>query len=400
MVKSSVSSNHEVEVFRFKSCPFCGGELNKKYRQDRRTVHTLEGAKRVERYAYVCLNRECRRRGKIILPGRTYPKGVHVGWDVVTRIGWLRTKENKTLEQIKDELWVSFGLGLCENTVRNLSNLYLQFIGTTPHPSRLNNLRSRGNVILSIDGIKPQVGNVTLYIIRDLVSGTVLVARALENSATEYIVPLMTEVRDLKLPVVGIVSDKQSGFVLAVKEVFPDKPHQFCVFHYLKDIAKEAVEMDRAMRKNIRSGLRAVLKTKKTLVNQKNRGDLPKGHFTVLNRLYVNLRALTRATPNYPLKTVGIQLYDGVQVFHDTIKFILKNSKGETRAHIPLTTALKHIGRILETFKEQYLHTKRRYGFVYQVEKQFVEEGTQEECETDLKEYVVEGVIFNFVAAS
>jgi hypothetical protein len=60
----------------------------------------------------------------------------------------------------------------------------------------------------------------------------------LEYRSAEDICPLLERLRDMKVKVIAIVSDKEKGLVPAIAKVFPDVPHQFCQTHFLKNCAK------------------------------------------------------------------------------------------------------------------------------------------------------------------
>ncbi|HSQ54734.1 MAG TPA: hypothetical protein VLM40_03235, partial [Gemmata sp.] len=57
------------------------------------------------------------------------------------------------------------------------------------------------------------------------------------------------------------MSDKQDAFVTAIAAEFPDVPHRYCDNHFLRDLAKPALEADShakvQMRKKVR-GLRTI----------------------------------------------------------------------------------------------------------------------------------------------
>ena len=82
--------------------------------------------------------------------------------------------------------------------------------------------------------------------IRDCLSGEILLARALLSSTQGDLTALLREVKDwLPVPVRGIISDGQETIRRAVAFVFPDVPHQLCQFHSLRDAAQPIFEADR-----------------------------------------------------------------------------------------------------------------------------------------------------------
>ena len=88
-------------------------------------------------------------------------------------------------------------------------------------------------VILRIDGLQPEKGHETLYVVRELE----------------------------RKPVRLWMSDKQDAFVRGIAAEFPGVPHRYCANHFLRDVAKPVLEADShakvQMRRTVR-GLRAV----------------------------------------------------------------------------------------------------------------------------------------------
>jgi len=95
-------------------------------------------------------------------------------------------------------------------------------------------------LILSIDGIQPDKGNETIYLVRDVLTGRVLVAENVTSSGTAVMKQLLAPVKALDLPVLGIISDAQESQLLAVAQLWPDVPHQICQFHALREASRPA----------------------------------------------------------------------------------------------------------------------------------------------------------------
>src|SRR3989442_15922434 len=96
-----------------------------------------------------------------------------------------------------------------------------------------------------------------LWVVREVLSGTVLGAANLQQATAPMLVPLLTPIRTAGLPVLGVVSDAQGSIRLAVAGVFPDVPHQLCQYHALREAAEPLWEADRhllvEMKKELRS---------------------------------------------------------------------------------------------------------------------------------------------------
>jgi hypothetical protein len=96
-------------------------------------------------------------------------------------------------------------------------------------------------------------------VLRDTLSGEVLLARSLDSSRQDDLADLLREVKDaLPVPIQAVISDAQRPIRLAVQKVLPDVPHQLCQFHYLKEAAKPIVEADHHAKTELKKYTRGV----------------------------------------------------------------------------------------------------------------------------------------------
>ncbi len=128
----------------------------------------------------------------------------------------------------------------------------------------LGQVEKNGGIIVSVDGIQPEKGNETVYVVRDALTGRVLAAEQVSSSETAVMKALLAPVVALKVKVLGTITDAQESELKAVEELWPQVPHQVCQFHALRDASKSAFEADKqvktAMRKRLQPKLRAVRK--------------------------------------------------------------------------------------------------------------------------------------------
>jgi hypothetical protein len=118
---------------------------------------------------------------------------------------------------------------------------------------------AEGHVILAIDGLQPDVGHEVLWVLRDCLSGEVLLAKSLLSSTQDDLAALIRQVQNaLKVPITGVVSDGQDSIRKAVKKALPGVPHQLCHFHYLREAAKPVYEADRHAKKVLKKRVRGV----------------------------------------------------------------------------------------------------------------------------------------------
>src|SRR3989442_8805896 len=111
----------------------------------------------------------------------------------------------------------------------------------------------QGQVLLAVDGMQPDVGHEVLWVIRDCLSGEVLLAKSLLWARQQDLAELLAAVRDAAgVPVVGAVSDGQHSIRKAIAAALPGVPHQLCQFHYLREAARPIYEADRHAKKELK----------------------------------------------------------------------------------------------------------------------------------------------------
>ena len=122
-------------------------------------------------------------------------------------------------------------------------------------------------LVLTIDGLQPEKGHETLYVVRELRGKRLWFAEALLSSSAAEVQPLLAKAKgwaeQLGKPVELWMSDKQDAFVTGIAAEFPEVPHRYGQNHFLRDLAKPMLEADShakvQMRKKVR-GLRAIEK--------------------------------------------------------------------------------------------------------------------------------------------
>src|SRR5204863_7483827 len=93
-------------------------------------------------------------------------------------------------------------------------------LGLADHSRLRDRLADQERVILALDGLQPDRGHEVLWVIRDCLSGEVLLARSLLSATQGDLAALLAEVRDaLPVPITGVVSDGQAPIQAAVRAV-------------------------------------------------------------------------------------------------------------------------------------------------------------------------------------
>jgi hypothetical protein len=258
------------------NCPHCGKHMRADY-TNRRTITTLAGVTRLNLTIRRCRNPDCAAYKKPFRPeaeGRFALPHHEFGLDVVALVGRLRYTEHRSVPEIRTHL-LGRGLVISERTVTNLLDRYDEVLAVVlTDDRRLKKLlAAQQQVILALDGLQPDVGQEVLWVIRDVLSGEVLLARSLLSARQKELSELLRLVRDAcGVPVAGVVSDGQHSIRNAVAEVFPGVPHQLCQFHFLREAAKPIYEADRHAKVQLKKKVRGVRKIERAVEGREGVG--------------------------------------------------------------------------------------------------------------------------------
>jgi GNAT superfamily N-acetyltransferase len=190
-----------------------------------------------------------------------------IGWDVFCWLGFRRFSRHWSIPQLQAELRDSFSIRLSEDAIAGYLQRYRCMVAARHQDAALlaEHYKDIDELVLTIDGLQPEKGHETLYVVRELRGQRVWFAEALLSSSTDEVRRLLAKAKDwagqLGKPVVLWMSDKQDAFVQGIAAEFPDVPHRYCQNHFLRDLAKPVLERDShakvQMRKRVR-GLRAI----------------------------------------------------------------------------------------------------------------------------------------------
>jgi hypothetical protein len=210
-----------------------------------------------------CHNQACERYHKPYRPeaeGRMVLPEHEFGLDVIALVGALRYGLHRSVPEIHRELQQR-GVAICQRSVTNLLDRYDELVATClTDDRRLQQLTgTQGRVLLAIDGLQPDVGHEVLWVLRDCLSGEVLLARSLLSARQKDLAELVRLVREgLRVPIEGVISDGQHSIRRAIALALPGVPHQLCQFHCLREAARPVYEADRHAKKELKKRVRGI----------------------------------------------------------------------------------------------------------------------------------------------
>jgi hypothetical protein len=252
-----------------RDCPLCGRRMHigdHRYRH----FHTLGGPVELVCKLNHCPDPTCPGHARTQSPELevtiALPKWA-IGWDVLCWIGHRRCSRHWSVSQIQAELFDGYGIKLsADSLARYIRHYQIMLAARQEDPAaRLRQYEAVEEIILSIDGLQPEKGHETLYVVRELTQKRVWFAEALISATAAEVRRLIAQAKAwaeaLGKPVALWLSDRQDAFVTGIAAEFPGVPHRYCQNHFLRDVAKPVLEADShtkvQMRKQVR-GLRTI----------------------------------------------------------------------------------------------------------------------------------------------
>ncbi len=267
-------------------CDVCHRRLQQAMTLSRRTVVTLQAVIKLIHAGYRCPDPQCPGRKRIYrsgeadalaLPGFTY------GLDIVVLVGQLHLGRHQTIDEIHHEVQARLtplGVSISRREILYLFDAYCTLLRTASSAKEdlpwLEQVKQNGGIIVSVDGIQPDRGNETIYLVRDVLTGRILVAENVPSSETEVMKMLLSPVQALGVPVLGTITDAQESELRAVEQLWPDVPHQVCQFHILREASRAGFEVDRKVKTTLRKRVgRKVREVRKHLKQDLLHADAP-----------------------------------------------------------------------------------------------------------------------------
>jgi hypothetical protein len=347
-----------------RDCPACGRMMYICDHRSRR-LHTLDGPVELICKLNHCPDPGCPGHAQTKSPeleGTIAPPHWAIGWDVFCWIGHRRFARHASISQIQADLRDDYGIKLSDDAIaKSLRRYQVMLAAHQQDPESLRRqYESVDQIILSIDGLQPEKGHETLYVVRELTAKRVWFAEALISATADEVRRLIAQAKQwaeaLGKTVALWISDRQDAFVTGIAAEFPDVPHRYCDNHFLRDVAQPILEADShtkvQMRKKVR-GLRkieqAVLKERRTSGEETIAAHDPPGAITlsagpvdshppradstgdIVMDYCAAVRGILNDDQGGPLHPPGLRMADALTEVRDSIQRNLDAKKGALR---------------------------------------------------------------------
>lgn len=363
-----------------RECPACQKPLKERYHKERWIVQ-LGQKLHVISHFLECHSRGCRLHEAVYRPeGEDILalRGYTFGLDVIAFIGELRYSKNVSIPEIHRQLQQEDQVSISVKEVALLCEVYLALVTTVAREDKalIKELRNLGGIVLAIDGVQPEKGNETLYILRDVRLGRVLVAQNLLSSATLEIEKLLDEVISLGVPILGVISDKQESIRLAVSRRLAGVPHQLCHYHYLRDLTQPVCEADRHVKKEIKKKVRGIRQIERQIEDVKGL------EAEVVRDYCLAIRTILQKEGHYPLEPAGVRLYKDLKAISDSLERAISLRPSS------LLERLRNRLSIVEFYQGEVEHLDRIFGLIRQINQLLDTSGSEREARHKLLSFV------------
>ena len=254
-----------VLVRQDRSCPACGAKMHIRCERTR-IIHTLKGPVCLIIKLLQCRNTECDAT-KTFSPEEEAEYAMPrwgIGWDVFCWMGQRRFARHWSVCQIRHELADSYDIPLSDDAIEDHLASYQNMVAAWHQDlgEMKRAYRARSRVVLTIDGLQPEKGHETLYVVREVTRNRVWFAEPLLSGTTAEIRKLFARAkrlaRTLRVNVVLWISDKQAAFLKCVATEFPGVPHRYCENHFFRDLAKPVLDLDSTAKTKMRARIRGL----------------------------------------------------------------------------------------------------------------------------------------------
>ena len=219
------------------TCPSCGEKVKFKYADDGKLVHTLKGPIYQIVNLYSCTNIDCEFNQIAFNPcprfdysQRTY------GADVFRYIADEFLIYELKPSQIFKRLTKKYQLKISKDTVRRICDDILKLKSFKIDEKTLEIIQEQGQILLGFDGQDPGGDAPSIWCFMDLISNRILATYKFDKLDHKILHDIIENIQEFYgVKILGWVSDKQGLITKCHETFYPELPHQYCQYHFLRN---------------------------------------------------------------------------------------------------------------------------------------------------------------------
>jgi hypothetical protein len=285
--------------------------------------------------------------------------GRHFGADVFSMIAEEFLIFEQKPDQIYKRLTIKYRLSISPDTVRRMCDDVLTLKSLRIDEKTVELIQKQGFILLAMDGQDPGDSVPSIWCFIDLCSNRVLATRKFDSLDHETLRDTIEELKDFyKVKIVGWVSDKQNLITKCHDTFYPEIPHQYCQYHFLRNLWNHLAKLDSKVYlplKKAINGLYIHSASKSAKVKFENVGKISVRE--AFENTDDDLQAMIRVR-NKTLKELrGIWLYETLDEYVGKMEKAVQELNPEFRFTKIMTRTSSSLREALHKVKEDYTDT-------------------------------------------
>ena len=229
------------------NCTYCGYPLFNSYHTAAKSIKTLKGVVKAKHVVKECTNKQCisnkPETKKYYYSEQflsfTLPR-CSIGIDITLYIGFHMHVKSQSLDDVLKYL-LQQGVQINRSSVYRHYERYLEFMSELSQQNIdeiKKEMEKNGGYILSIDAVY-SIDSPSLLVCRDILSKKALKTKLINSEDDDVVVEILADVKEMFGIPLAIISDMGKGISKGILTQFPNVKHQYCHFHFLKNLGKD-----------------------------------------------------------------------------------------------------------------------------------------------------------------
>ena len=363
------------------ACPSCGEKVKFKYPDDGKLVHTLKGPINQVINLYSCTNLECEFNQIAFNPcprfdysQRTY------GADVFRFIAEDFLIYELKPGQIFKRLTKKYQLKISKDTVRRICDDILKLKSLKIDEKTLEIIKKQGYILLGFDGQDPGGDAPSIWCFMDLISNRILATYKFDMLDYKILHQTIEEIQEFYgVKMIGWVSDKQTLITKCHDTFYPEIPHQYCQYHFLRNIWNHSEALDSntyLSLKKVVNSLDIHIRSNSSLVFFEGLGK--KSVREVFKGVDKDLQKMIKGRNKTFKNLRGIRLFEELTEYQHRMVDILADKDPALRFTIILTKTSLDLKSALDEVESYYKASQELNQYFQQIREAFGNENTSQ----------------------
>ena len=227
-------------------CVVCGSKVKYCYPDNGKLVHTLHGDVYQIVNLYTCKNEKCEMSKVAFNPAPRFDySNRHFGADVFSLISKEFLIFKQKPDQIHLRLRLEYRLDISIDTIRRICDDILKLKALKIDEKSVEIVKKQGFILLALDGQDPGGDAPSIWCFVDLCSNRILATRKFDSLDHIKLRDTIEEILKIYgVRIIGWVSDKQNMITKCHDTFYPEIPHQYCQYHFLRNTWNHLVTVD------------------------------------------------------------------------------------------------------------------------------------------------------------